>query len=119
MRFARVIVTVVLVAGLAVYSLDCSAASTPDEAMQCCDNMPCPHHSAQASQDCCQNMPSWQAPLMQSHVVDTAGHAPLVLAVLPAASASQALESSAHVLFAEQSHAPPLPPSASVTPLRV
>src|SRR5262249_52396841 len=107
MRLIRAIFAVALAAGLALYSLDCFAASTPDDAMQCCDNMPCPQHSHDASQDCCQNMSSLQAPFIQSHVVDIAGHAPVVLAVLPAVDASGALVFSANMLFAEQYHAPP------------
>src|SRR5262249_36976202 len=119
MRLVRAIFAVALVASLAAYSLDCFAASTPDDAMQCCDNMPCPQHSRDASQDCCQNMSSLQAPFIQSHVVDIAGHAPVVLAVLPVSDASQALAFSANIFLGEQSHAPPLAPIASISPLRV
>lgn len=119
MRLTRAIYIFALVAGLAVYSLDCFAASTPDDAMQCCDNMPCPQHSHDASQDCCQNMSSLQAPFIQSHIVDISGQALVVLAVLPAVDAFQPLASSTSILFAQHSHAPPLLPIASATPLRV
>src|SRR5262249_57818078 len=100
---ARAIFMVVLVAALAAYSLDCFAASTPDEAMQCCDSMPCPQHSHDGSEDCCQTMPSLNAPFVQPHVLDIASHAPVVLAVAPSVAAPQAFDLSAHVLVAEHS----------------
>src|SRR5262245_6590420 len=110
MRVARVIFTVALVTGLAVFSLDCFAAATPDEAMQCCDSMPCPHHSGDASQDCCQDMPSMHGPLACPRAINIASHAPVALAMLPAVNASQGLGFAANTLLAEKSHAPPLPP---------
>jgi hypothetical protein len=119
MRLARAIFTALLVAGLAAYSLDCSAASTPDEAMQCCDSMPCPHQSDGASQNCCQNMPSLHAPFVQPHAIDMASHAPVILAVLPAVNASPGLKLPANALFAAHSHAPPLSPITTATPLRI
>lgn len=119
MRFVRTVFAIVLVAGLAVYSLDCFASTTRDEAMQCCDNMPCPHHSGGASQDCCQNMPSLHAPFVQPHVIDIAGHAPAVLAVLPAVSAVQGASFCTNIRLAVQSHAPLLSPITSATPLRI
>jgi hypothetical protein len=119
MSSVRAIFAIVLVAGLAVYSLDCSASATRDEAMQCCDSMPCPHHSGDASQDCCQTMPSLHAPFVQPHVVDIACHAPAILAMLPAVSAFQGVSFSANIRLAVQSHAPPLSPIISATPLRI
>lgn len=119
MRASRAIGVVVLVAALAAYSTDCFAASTPDEAMQCCDSMPCPQQAHHGSEDCCRNMPSLHAPFVQPHAVDTAFHAPVVLAALPATTALQGLVFSANILLAVQSHSPPSAPAAASMPLRV
>jgi hypothetical protein len=118
MRSARAIFMVVLVAGLGVYALDCFAASTPDEAMQCCGSMPCPHDSGDGSQDCCQTMPSLHAPFVRPHTVDNGSHAPVVLAYVPALNASQGLDFFASIQLAAHSHAPP-PPTAASMPLRI
>src|SRR5215467_11908623 len=50
MRVARAILMAFLVAALAAWSLDCFAGSTHDEAMQCCDSMPCPQHNHDGSE---------------------------------------------------------------------
>jgi hypothetical protein len=118
MRVARLIFVMLLVAGLTVYAFDCSAASTPDEAMQCCDSMPC-HHSHNGSQDCCENMQSSHLPFMQPHSLDTASHASTFHAMLPAADAVPRLDCFAQILLGVNSHAPPGMPTAAVTPLRI
>ena len=119
MRLVRAILTGVCVAVLAMYALDCFPASTPDEAMQCCDSMPCPEHSQHGSQNCCQTMPSSHAEFVQPHSPDIAPHAPVLCAFLPVGNALQGLNGPARVLVTANSHAPPLTPAAASTPLRV
>jgi|SRR5215472_2797767 len=119
MRPAKAILMTLLVSSLAAYSFDCFAASTPDEAMQCCDSMPCPHHSHEGSQDCCQTMRSLHVPFMQSHPADAALHALVFFAMLPGADPLQSLDSQAQTLLAVNSHAPPGPPMAASIPLRI
>jgi hypothetical protein len=44
MRFTKPILLAVVAIALATYASDRFAMSTPDEAMQCCDTMPCSSH---------------------------------------------------------------------------
>jgi hypothetical protein len=118
MRLARPILTAVVVVALAGYGLDCSAMSTPEEAMQCCDSMPCPSQGPDHSQDCCKTMPSIQAPFVQPHSAAGALFTLVALALLPDVMASQDVDSSARVLFTALSHAPPIP-QATPAPLRI
>jgi hypothetical protein len=117
MRFVRAILTALLVAALAAYSLDCFAASTPDEAMQCCDSMPCPQHDG--SQDCCQTMPSLQAPFVQPHSVDTTSHPLVPVALLAAPTVAQSIDSPSQTLLGALCHAPPDIQVAAQTPIRI
>jgi hypothetical protein len=119
MRVARPIFLMSLVAALTVYTFDCFRASTPDEAMECCDRMPCPEHSHDGSQDCCQTMQSLHVPFMQPHSVDHTSHALMFHAMLPGTDAFKSLDSSAHIPLIANSHAPPAVPTSAATPLRI
>lgn len=121
MRSLRAILMALLVAALAAYSLDCFVGTNPDEAMQCCDSMPCPEHNHGGSQDCCQSMPSLHAPFTLPHSVDTASHPLVPLAVLLASIVAQSPDSPTHVRLAigADCHAPPDSQTASTVPLRI
>ena len=109
-----------IVVALAAYGFDCQAMVTSDEAMQCCDSMPCPQfHGHNSSDDCCKTMPSLQAAVF----VQPAGHSTAVVlalvAVLPVVSSSHGLDLSAHALLAAHSHAPPILQAVAPLPLRI
>ena len=119
MAAPRAIFMAVLIAALGAYAFDCFAASTPDEAMQCCDGMPCPEHTHGDSQDCCRSMPSLHAPFVKSHSFDSASPDFVALAMLPGTVLLPRSDSSARIALAVNSHAPPDAPGAASTPLRV
>lgn len=119
MWLVRTIFVAVLVSALSAYAFDCFAGSTQDEAMQCCDTMPCPEHNHEGSQDCCQSMFSMHAPFVQPHSLDNASHAPTFFAMLPNPDGLQTLESFSQGSLRINSHAPPIPLTAASRPLRV
>ena len=120
MRFARPILMAVIVLALAGYGVDCQGMSTPDEAMQCCESMACPHsHGHDSSQDCCKTMPSMEAaPFVQSPA-HSLSVGIVFVDVAPVVSISQGLDFSTHVILVAHSHAPPIPPPAAPSPLRI
>ena len=89
----------------AAYAFDCGGMMTPEQAMQCCNSMPC-SSQGHNGQDCCKTMPSMHAPFVQLTTAH-AGFSIDVLAVLPAASESMDLNSSARSVTSHW-HAPPL-----------
>jgi hypothetical protein len=113
----RPILVALIAFALAGYAADCSPVVTPDEAMQCCDSMPCASHSAEHSQDCCKTMPSLQAPFVQAPSTQGLSFSLVVLA-LPASPQAVREDSSAHVI-ATNCHAPPPPDVANSSPLRL
>jgi len=119
MRFVRVGCRALLGVALTLYAFDCFAAPTSDEAMQCCDSMPCPERSHGSSRDCCQAMAGLHAPFVQTHSPNVSMHALSGHAMLPTADASSALDSHAHHSVSLHSHAPPLMTSAASVPLRI
>lgn len=117
MRLARAILMVVLVVALAAYALDCSAMTTPEQAMQCCASMPCSPHGHDG-QDCCKSMPSLHAPFVQSTSAHGAVHAYTVVAVSSvfydfASTAPEAGPARAH------SHGPSRISPPALSPLRI
>jgi hypothetical protein len=117
MRLAKPIFLAVLSIALAAYAFDCGAAATPEQAMQCCNSMPCSSHGHHA-QDCCKTMPAMHAPFVQPSSAHAVSYSPLVFAVLPAARESQGFHLSARVVDAT-SHAPPILSAPAPLPLRV
>jgi hypothetical protein len=116
MRFAKPILLAVLTVALAAYALDCGA-TTPEQAMACCNSMPCSsqgHHG----QDCCKTMPAMHAPFVQPSSVSGVSRPPAVVAVLTTFNESRGVDSSAFII-AEHSHAPPLACSQILAPLRI
>jgi hypothetical protein len=64
MRFAKVVVMVVVSVALGAYGFDCRAMTTPEQSMQCCASMPCAP-GGHTGQDCCKTMATIQLPFMQ------------------------------------------------------
>jgi hypothetical protein len=117
MRFSKAILVAVVVLAVAVYAFDCSAMTTPDEAMQCCNSMPCSPHGHQG-QDCCKTMPSMHAPFVKSssiHSVEPLGFQSAVLV-----PAQDFVNSNSFIgRVAVYSHAPPGNHALDLTPLRI
>src|SRR5712691_5993427 len=108
MRFAKPILLALVAIAFAVYAFDCSAMSTPEAAMQCCDSMHCSSHSHEHSQECCKTMPSMHAPFVQPASAHALSFSPVFVAVLPRFNASHGLNSPSNVPTAH-CHAPPIP----------
>src|SRR5258708_5366732 len=117
MRLVKLFFLSLVAVALAAYAFDCDAATTPEQAMQCCDSMQCSPHGHQA-QDCCQTMPSMHAPFVQPSSVHGVSYSPLVLEVLPAAGKSHVLDSLDRGIAAH-SHAPPIRYNPAQLPLRI
>src|SRR5215472_18389957 len=64
MRHARQVIMTMLGIALAVYALVCAGMATREQAMQCCDSMPCSSQSNHG-QDCCKTMPAMHAPFVK------------------------------------------------------
>jgi hypothetical protein len=117
MRLPKAILLAVLAVALAAYAFDCDAATTPEQAMQCCNSMSCSPHGHHA-QDCCKTMPSMHTPFVQPSSVNGVATSPLVFAVLSATAESEAVDSSNRVIAAH-CHAPPIHYAPTPLPLRI
>ena len=117
MRLAKPIFLAVLAVSLAAYAFDCGAATTPEQAMQCCNSMSCSSHGHHA-QDCCKTVPSMHAPFVQPASARGVSNSPLVFALLPATGKSHAVDASNRVIAAH-CHAPPIRYAPAPLPLRV
>ena len=117
MRLARLIFLAILTVALAAYALDCGAVTTPEQAMHCCNSMPCSSHGHRG-QDCCKAMPTVRAPFVQDSSVHGVSFSPLVFAVLPATDKSHAVDSS-NCVIAAYCHAPPIGYASTPLPLRI
>ena len=101
----------------AVYAFDCADMTTPEQAMQCCNSMPCSSHG-HPGQDCCKTMPSMHAPFVQPSAGHGAGFSLDILAVLPASNEPIEIASSARNIKSHW-HAPPGILLPSPLPLRI
>jgi hypothetical protein len=117
MRLGKAIFLAVAAIALAAYAIDCSAATTPEQAMQCCNSMPCSSHGHHA-QDCCKAMPSMHAPFVRPASVHRASSSPLVFALLPTFDKFHAVDCSNRVIAA-YCHAPPILRALAPLPLRI
>ena len=108
---------IVVLATLTTHGFDCLALTTPEQAMQCCNSMPCApggHHG----QDCCKTMPSINGPFLQPQ------HTSIEPDVHVVGAATSDL-TSVQVLLGESvgvsalSHAPPIRYSSSSPPIRI
>jgi hypothetical protein len=116
MRFAKLTLVAVIAVLLAAYAFDCDSLTTPEQAMECCNSMPCStqgHHG----QDCCKTMPSMYSPFVQASTVHAVFSVDVV-AVLPASIDSLDPVSSARIV-ASHWHAPPGLLLPSRLPLRI
>jgi hypothetical protein len=116
MRFAKPIFLTLLTITLAAYAIDCGA-TTPEQAMECCNSMACSsqgHHG----QDCCKTMPAMHAPFVQPSFTHGVQTSPVAVAVLAKFDESCGVDSPARTL-AENSHAPPIIYTPSPSPLRI
>src|SRR5450432_4498838 len=109
MQFVRTVFLALLVVGLATFAYDCGATVTPEQAMQCCNSMPCSSHGHDG-QDCCKTMPSMHAPFVQSSSVRGASFSPVLFAVMPPIGRSLDL-ALADISTSADFHAPPIPNS--------
>jgi len=116
MRLAKPILLAVLTVALAAYAFDCGA-TTPEQAMACCNSMPCSSHGHHG-QDCCKTMPAMHAPFVQTSFISGISYSPAVVAVLSTLVESPGRLSSAFII-AELSHAPPLAFWQALLPLRI
>ena len=117
MYFAKLILLAALAVALAAYAFDCGAMTTPEQAMQCCNSMPCSsqgHHG----QDCCKTMPAMHAPFVQPSFGHGIPYSPVMVAGLTTFDESHAEDSSARTI-AEHSHAPPIVFSPAPPSLRI
>ena len=122
MWMGRPILIAVTALALAAYGIDCPATSTPDEAMQCCDNMPCSspgHDSSDQSQDCCKSMQAAHAPFVKQSSAQGAHFSATLCDILPAVTGPESLDFAGETFFAVRSHAPPIPQPAVLSPLRI
>jgi hypothetical protein len=118
MRLVKPILLITVALTIAAYAIDCGTMTTPDEAKQCCNSMPCSSRSQDDSQQCCTTMPSTQAPFVQPASAHNLSFSPVLVAVLTAFNPSQDLDSAAHAPAAH-CHAPPIPQAATSLPLRI
>jgi hypothetical protein len=118
MHLLKPMLLTMMVIAFAAYAFDCSAMSTPDEAIECCNTMPCSAHNPEHNQECCKTMPSMHAPFLQSASSHSPTLAPVFVAVLPGFNASQILDFPSNALPAH-CHAPPIPQAAVPSPLRI
>jgi len=116
-RLMKLIFLAGFVAVLAAYSFDCGAAMTPEQAMKCCDSMPC-SSQGQHGQDCCNTMPSAQASFVQPTSVAHASFVPIVFALLRTLVDVHDRDSSARVIAAF-AHDPPVSLLSASAPLRI
>jgi len=117
MRLAKPILLAAVAIALAVYALDCGAMTTPEEAMQCCNSMPCPSQGHD-HQDCCKTMAAMHAPFVQPSSPRHVSISPILSAALPASSESQVADSFLGVIAAH-CNAPPSTFVPFALPLRI
>src|SRR5438874_8213641 len=117
MSLFRPILPALLAVALSAYGFDCSAMTTPEQAMQCCNSMRCSSH-AHHGQDCCKRMPSVRSPFVQPSSVHGVSFSPTLLAVMPARGELPVLDFLARIIPAH-SHAPPLLSFSALVPLLI
>src|SRR6267378_2281320 len=106
MRLANPIFLTALAVALAAYAFDCGAAVTPEQAMKCCDSMPCSSQGHQG-QDCCNTMPSENAAFVRPSSAAGVSFVPVVYALLQASIEFHHADCPDRVVVA-RGHAPPI-----------
>lgn len=102
---------------LVAYAFDCGPTMTAEQAMQCCNAMPCSPHGHEG-QDCCRTMSAVHAPFVQPSSVQGTSLRTVAVAILPAGEQARAMDWFDR-LAAPQSHAPPIFGSLKALPLRI
>jgi hypothetical protein len=113
---AKTVLVVVAVVALAAYGFDCLAMTMPEQAMQCCNSMPCVpngHHS----QDCCKTMPSVQTAFLQSSVGHTVSSAEF--GAMTITEFGERPDASTEKVNARVSHPPPIAYFQASPPIRI
>ena len=118
MSLLRLILVAVVALALAGYAVDCAPMAAADDAMQCCETMPCDSHSAEHSQDCCETMQSMHAPFLQTPSMHGASFSAVAVSMLPVSPDNCAIDSSAHVTASHRASPSP-PDSVDSLPLRI
>src|SRR5207302_5897148 len=118
MHLARPIFRAVLAVALATYAFDCNAATTPEQAMQCCKSMHCSSHGHHG-QDCCKDMPTMHGPFVQLSSGHGLSASPVAFVVAPASSECVGGSDFSAETFATRCHAPPIFHLPSSRPLRI
>jgi hypothetical protein len=111
----KFIFLVAFVVALAAYSFDCGAAMTPEQAMRCCDSMPC--SQGEHGQDCCNTMPSAHASFVQP-TCTSLSFVSVVFAIAQPSSEASDIDSANHVVVARL-HAHSASSSPGSVPLRI
>ena len=117
MRFAKTVAVVIAVVALAAYGFDCLAMTTPEQAMRCCNSMPCApngHHG----QDCCKTMPSVQAAFLQSSLGHIVSSADFGAVIIPGADKTSD-GNTAIANAASVGHPPPIAYPQASPPIRI
>ena len=117
MHSIRPLFVAIFALALGAYAFDCEAATTPEQAMQCCKSMHCSSHGHHG-QDCCKTMPTMHAPFVQPSSVHGVSFSPVVFAVMAASWECRDLDSFARSIAAH-CHAPPIFYSPASPPLRI
>jgi hypothetical protein len=117
MHLSKPFFLAILAIALGAYAFDCEAATTPEQAMQCCKSMHCSSHGHHG-QECCKTMPTMHAPFVQPSSVHGVSFSPVVFAVMPGFGESCGLDSLARTIAAH-CHAPPGFHSPAARPLRI
>jgi hypothetical protein len=117
MRFAKAILLAAVAFSMTVYAIDCEAMWTPEQAMQCCDNMPCSSHGDMTNQDCCETMPSMHAPFVQPSAANSVSFSYVAVAVLAAVNFQLVTVSTTFIQA--NFHAPPDSGALAAAPLRI
>jgi hypothetical protein len=118
MTLFRPILLAVVAFALVGYAVDCAPMASSDEAMQCCETMPCASHGAEQSQDCCKTMPSMHAPFVQAAAMHGLSFSPVSVSSLSLWRETAGIDSSVHVAAISGDSSPP-PDPASSSPLRI
>jgi len=116
MQLGKAILLAMLAAALVGYALDCGPMVTAEQAMQCCQSMPCssPGHEGE---DCCQTMSAGHAPFLQPASAQTGTLESLAVAVVPTAPLPPDAVLLARV--AVSSHTPPILGAVAAPTLRI
>src|SRR5438552_8425142 len=117
MGLLKPILPALLAVALSAYGFDCSAMTTPEQAMQCCNSMHCSSH-AHHGQDCCKRMPNVRSPFVGASSDRGISLSLAAPAVMPARGELPVLDFSARIIPAH-SHAPPLFSFSASVPLRI